>query len=85
MKAIIRIAVIGLLCTVTPTVLAGPPARNSAYYPSAVACTKGCTTNVSRQLTRAKLYGTDVPKCHPETSGMVRWGKSQPTCAPATL
>jgi hypothetical protein len=85
MKAIIRIAVIGLLCTVTPAALAGPPARNAARYPSAVACTKGCTTDVTNQLTRAKVYGTEVPKCHPETSGAVRWGKSQPTCAPSTF
>jgi len=85
MKVIIRTAVIGLLCTATPTALAGPPARGAAYYPSAAACTKGCTTDVSKQLTRAKLYGTEVPKCHPETSGAVRWGKAQPTCAPATF
>jgi len=85
MKVIIRTAILGVLCTLAPTALAGPPARNSAYYPPAVACTKGCTTNVSKQLSRAKLYGTDVPKCHPATSGTVRWGKAQATCAPATF
>ena len=88
MNNIIRIAIVGVLCTMAPAVLAGPPAKsNASYYPPAVACSssKGCTRNVSKQLTRAALYGTDVPKCHPATSGEARWGKAQPACSVATM
>jgi len=77
----IGLAVIGILCSVTTTAFACPPARNMGDESPGVHCFSTCVVRVTPHPTRAALYGTVFVRCHQKSLAAVRWGTPAGECA----
>jgi len=77
-------AVIGILCSVTTTAFAGPPALSKVDDSPGAHCSSTCVVSVAPHPTRAALYGTVFVRCHQKSLAAVRWGAPASDCAQST-